>query len=82
MPPTNLPNAPEDPAMMDAWSRMHLEEGLEGRKEAFADLQQLLYDDVYNIVMGDITKVQATRSNVKGFAPFRIPRLWNVWVEG
>jgi peptide/nickel transport system substrate-binding protein len=81
MPPTNLPNAPEDPAMMDAWSRMHLEETLEGRKQAFADLQQLLYDDVYNIVMGDITKVQATRANVKGFTPFRIPRLWNVWVE-
>jgi peptide/nickel transport system substrate-binding protein len=82
MPPTNLPNAPEDPAVMDAWSRMHLEENLEGRKQAFADLQQLLYDGVYNIVMGDITKVQATRSNVKGFTPFRIPRLWNVWVEG
>jgi peptide/nickel transport system substrate-binding protein len=82
MPPTNLPNAPEDPAVMDAWSRMHLEENLEGRKQAFADLQQLLYVDVYNIVMGDITKVQATRSNVKGFTPFRIPRLWNVWVEG
>ncbi len=82
LPPTNLPNAPENPAVTDAWNRMHLEETLEGRKQAFADLQQLLYDDVYNIVMGDISKVQATRSNVKGFVPFRIPRLWNVWYEG
>jgi peptide/nickel transport system substrate-binding protein len=32
--------------------------------------------------MGDISKVQGTRSNVKGFTPFRIPRLWNVWLEG
>ncbi|MEM7024849.1 MAG: ABC transporter substrate-binding protein [Pseudomonadota bacterium] len=82
LPPSNLPNAPEDPEVTDAWDRMHLEESFEGRKQAFADLQQLLYDDVYNIVMGDISKVQATRSNVDGFVPFRIPRLWNVWFEG
>jgi peptide/nickel transport system substrate-binding protein len=31
--------------------------------------------------MGDLTKVMAARSNVKGFIPFRIPRLWNVWLE-
>jgi hypothetical protein len=32
--------------------------------------------------IGDLTKVQAARSSVRGFVPFRIPRLWNVWIEG
>jgi peptide/nickel transport system substrate-binding protein len=32
--------------------------------------------------LGDLTKVQAARANVKGFIPYRIPRLWNVWFEG
>ena len=81
MPPTNLPNAPENPELMDAWRRMHMEPSFEGRKAAFNDLQTILYEDVYNIVMGDLAKVQATRANVKGFTPFRIPRLWNVWFE-
>jgi len=26
--------------------------------------------------------VQAARANVKGFRPYRIPRFWNVWLEG
>jgi peptide/nickel transport system substrate-binding protein len=81
VPPTNLANAPDDPELNDAVSRMQLEEGFEGRKQAFADLQQILYEDVYAVPMGEIQKVQATRANVHGFVPFRIPRLWNVWVE-
>ena len=40
------------------------------------------YENAYAIIMGDIQKVQAVRSNVEGFTPFRIPRLWNVWFEG
>jgi len=81
LPPTNLANAPENPALADAQSRMLLEETFEGRKQAFADLQRILYEEVYAVPMGDIQKVQATRANVGGFVPFRIPRLWNVWLE-
>jgi hypothetical protein len=25
---------------------------------------------------------QAARANVRGFVPYRIPRVWNVWLEG
>ena len=31
------------------------------------------------VPFGSLTKVQATRSNVQGFTPFRIPRMSNVW---
>jgi peptide/nickel transport system substrate-binding protein len=36
---------------------------------------------VYALPFGSLTKVQAVRANVKGFAPARIPRLSNVWFE-
>ena len=32
-----------------------------------------------SLPFGSLTKVQAVRSNVKGFKPFRIPRMSNVW---
>ena len=31
---------------------------------------------------GDLVRKQAARSNIKGFQPYRIPRMWNVWAEG
>jgi peptide/nickel transport system substrate-binding protein len=36
---------------------------------------------VYALPFGSLTKVQAVRSNVQGFVPFRIPRFSNVWVQ-
>ena len=30
---------------------------------------------------GDLTRKQASRANVKGFVPYRIPRMWNVRLE-
>jgi peptide/nickel transport system substrate-binding protein len=34
---------------------------------------------VFAIPFGSLTKVQGARANVKGFVPFRIPRMSNVW---
>jgi peptide/nickel transport system substrate-binding protein len=42
-------------------------------------MQKLVLDRVYAVPFGSFTKVQGTRSNVKGFVPFRIPRMANVW---
>jgi peptide/nickel transport system substrate-binding protein len=35
----------------------------------------------YVFPFGSLTKVQAVRSNVKNFKPFRIPRVSNVWFQ-
>ena len=51
----------------------------EGRQEAFAQMQKYVLEQVYALPFGSLTKVQAVRSNVKGFVPFRIPRMSNVW---
>ena len=44
-------------------------------------MQKVTLDKVYAIPFGSFTKVQAVRSDVKGFVPFRIPRMANVWFE-
>jgi peptide/nickel transport system substrate-binding protein len=49
-----------------------------GRQAAFARMQTLALERVYALPFGSLTKMQAVRSNVSGFVPFRIPRMANV----
>ena len=49
------------------------------RQAAFARMQTIALERVYAVPFGSLTKVQATRANVQGFKPFRIPRMSNVW---
>ena len=44
-------------------------------------MQKHALEQVYAVPFGSLTKVQAVRSNVKGFVPFRIPRMSNVWFD-
>jgi peptide/nickel transport system substrate-binding protein len=77
-----MPKAGEDdPQVLEYWTMMNSLPTLEGRKQAFAKMQQYVLDQVYTVPLGSLTKVQAVRSNVKGYVPYRIPRLSNVWVE-
>jgi peptide/nickel transport system substrate-binding protein len=69
----------DDPDMLAAWNDMNTLPTEEGRQQAFARMQKLVLDRVYAVPFGSFTKVQAVRSNVDGFVPFRIPRMANVW---
>ena len=53
----------------------------QGRKDAFARMQKYALEQVYTLPLGSLTKVQAVRSNVKGYVPYRIPLMSNVWFE-
>ncbi|MCC7282124.1 MAG: ABC transporter substrate-binding protein [Acetobacteraceae bacterium] len=48
------------------------------RKAVFAKFQERIYEQVHFLKFGDLTKMQAARTNVQGFVPYRIPRFWNV----
>lgn len=48
------------------------------RKAVFARFQERVYENVLFLKFGDLTKIQAARSSVQGFVPYRIPRFWNV----
>lgn len=69
----------DDPDMLAAWQGMNTLPTDQGRQDAFATMQKLTLDRVYALPFGSFTKVQAVRSNVSGFVPFRIPRMANVW---
>lgn len=71
----------DDPDVLAAWNDMNTLPTVEGRQNAFATMQRLVLERVYAIPFGSFTKVQAVRSNVKGFVPFRIPRMANVWFD-
>ncbi|NKE64298.1 ABC transporter substrate-binding protein [Ramlibacter sp. RBP-2] len=55
---------------------------VDARKATFGKFQSRVYEQVLFLKFGDLYRKQAARSNIKGFAPYRIPRLWNVWDEG
>jgi peptide/nickel transport system substrate-binding protein len=78
---------PPTPAEVDKTFDAAFDEMINGptadaRKAAFARAQQRLFEQVYVIPFGSLTKVQAVRANVKNFRPYRIPRVSNVYFDG
>ena len=69
----------DDPEVLKLWQGMNGLPTPEARQDAYAKLQKYALEQVYSIPFGSLTKVQGVRSNVKGFVPFRIPRMSNVW---
>jgi peptide/nickel transport system substrate-binding protein len=69
----------DDPDVLAAWNDMNTLPTDQGRQDAYAKMQKLVLDRVYALPFGSFTKVQAVRSNVSGYVPFRIPRMSNVW---
>jgi peptide/nickel transport system substrate-binding protein len=55
---------------------------VEARQATFRKIQQRLYEFFGIIKVGDAGLMQAARSNVKGFKPFRFTRMYDVWFEG
>lgn len=71
----------DDPELLAAWTDMNEKSSAAERQAAFARMQKAILEKVYSLPFGSFTKVQGVRSNVKGFVPFRIPRMANVWME-
>ncbi len=69
----------DDPDVLAAWRDMNNLPTKEERRAAFGRMQQVLLERAYVFPFGSLTKVQATRANVEGWVPFRIPRISNVW---
>ncbi len=73
------PKGHPDPEVLSLWNGMNDQSSPEARHQAFAAMQKYILDQVYAVPFGSLTAVQAVRANVKGFVPFRIPRVYNVW---
>ena len=82
-PPFNTykPKGEPDAEFVKAFNELTSGKTLEERKAAFAKGQARILDQVLALPFGSLTKVQAVRSNVEDFKPFRIPRMSNVWIK-
>jgi len=71
----------DDPDALAAWHDMNNLPTKEERRAAFGRMQEIMLERAYVYPFGSLTKVQATRANVEGYVPFRIPRMSNVWFK-
>ena len=70
---------PEVDALLDELS---LVRPLEERQELYRRLQQLVWDDVAVIRIGDIFTLEGVSARLQGYSPWNvIPRFWNCWKE-
>jgi peptide/nickel transport system substrate-binding protein len=72
----------QDPVFAQLWNDMTTKPTFEERKAAFGRAQYRVMEHGMALPFGWLTKYQAVRSNVQNFVPFRIPRIYNVWIEG
>ena len=70
----------DDPDLLAAWNDMNELPTPDARQDAFARMQRLALERVYALPFGSLTKIQGVRAEVKGFVPFRVPRMFNVWI--
>jgi len=70
-----------DPELARAALALNTSLRAEDRIKAFADFQKRFFEFVPSVKIGDLGRYQATRANVVGYAPGRIPRMWDCWFE-
>ncbi len=70
-----------DPELARATLALNTSLRTEDRVKAFADFQKRLFEFVPSVKVGDLGRYQAARANIVGFAPGRIPRMWDCWFE-
>lgn len=71
-----------DPVLDKLFGELITGKTFDSRKESFGKFQEHVYEQVLFLKFGDLMRKQAARANVKGFVPYRIPRMWNVWIDG
>lgn len=69
----------QDPVIEQAQQKLTTSLKLQDRVAAVKMFQDRMYDQALAIKCGDTGWIQATRANVVNFAPYRIPRMWDVW---
>jgi peptide/nickel transport system substrate-binding protein len=71
----------DDPVIDQLYAGLLAEMDMVKRKEIFARFQTHMYEDAVTVSLGNYGMFQVISSRIKNFAPYRIPRLWGVWLE-
>lgn len=72
----------DDPAIDQMFTAYNAELDMAKRKDIFAQFQTHMYQDAVAMQFGNFGILQATTAKLANFVPYRIPRLWGVWLEG
>jgi peptide/nickel transport system substrate-binding protein len=70
----------DDPLIDSLYRSFKAEMDLEKCKAIFAQFQTHMYEDAVDMVLGNYGIFQAINARLKNFVPYRIPRLWDVWL--
>jgi peptide/nickel transport system substrate-binding protein len=70
-----------DPALDALFKELTGGATVEARQATFKKIQTRLYELHGIIKIGDAGLMQAGRASLKGFKPFRFPRMYDVWLE-
>lgn len=72
----------DDPVIDGLYKAYTGEMDMEKRKAIFAQFQGHMYENAVSMTLGNYGIFQAINTKLKNFVPFRITRLWDVWLEG
>jgi peptide/nickel transport system substrate-binding protein len=72
----------DDPMIDHLWKSFTAELDVVKRKDIFAQFQSHMYENAVAMQFGNYGVHQATTAKLQNFVPYRIPRLWGVWLEG
>ncbi|MBI3499218.1 MAG: ABC transporter substrate-binding protein [Proteobacteria bacterium] len=70
-----------DPELDAIFTDLKSKSSLKERQEAGNRFYARVYDQVYAVKLGDNGMLQAARSELAGFKPYRVPRAWGVSLQ-
>ena len=71
----------DDPAIDKFYADLLAELDMAKRKEIFASFQRYMYENAVTVPLGNYGMFQVVSSKIKNFVPYRVPRLWGVWLD-
>ena len=72
----------DDPVINQLYKSYTGEMDMAKRKDIFAQWQGHMYENAVSMTLGNYGIIQAVSTRLQNFVPYRIPRLWGVWLEG
>ena len=71
----------DDPAIDQLFAAYNSELDDAKRKQIFAQFQQHMWQDAVGLQLGVYGLFQAAPKTLKNYVPYRIPRMWGVWLD-
>lgn len=63
------------------FDKFNAEMNIDNQKKLFADFENQINDQAIAVNMGNYGLLQVATTKLKNFKPYRIPRMWGVWLD-